>query len=233
MGLWRLDTTFNIIDILILAVELIGAVLVIITLREDKKVKQAEFIMNYNFHFISSKPLVEMERKLENCYQIYNDYTKRQEKYSEIQNEMVKEIDLKRVTENKERVTSEYQELINYLVYLESLAPLILTKQIDLKDIDDTFGYRYFIAMNNPVVQEYELLQEADYYCGCIKVYETWYKFRKKNGKSIPMEAFALSNTDGENMNPVYKACQREESLVEKYKRITAKKINGVKRSDR
>ena len=64
------------ISFLMFVLELIGVILVVITLRKDKKIKQAEFIMNYNFEFISSEPLVDMERKLENSYQIYKTYVK-------------------------------------------------------------------------------------------------------------------------------------------------------------
>lgn len=210
--------------LLTLAVEVIGVVLVVVTLRKDKKIKQAEFIMNYNFHFISSEPLIEMERKFENCYQIY-----RQEAFDyknspvDMQLKVHKKLlhKMKRIVgfapvSNKlpVPVTRKYQKLINYLVYLESFAPLVLTEQVALEDIDDTFGYRYFIAMNNPIVQTYELLPEADYYCGCLKLYQKWFDYRKQNGKTIPMEWYSLSHTEKtkENpLNPVYLAREGEE----------------------
>ncbi len=40
--------------------------------------------------------------------------------------------------------------------------------------IDDLMSYRYFIAMNNPVVQEIELLEYPDFYKGCIQIYQKW-----------------------------------------------------------
>ena len=206
--------------------------LVVITLRKDKKIKQAEFIMNYNFEFISSEPLVDMERKLENSYQIYKTYVKdyksyssdiKVQKYRKVWKLIQKQIGFGPVVSSSTPVSKEYQKLINYLVYLESFAPLVLTGQVELEDIDDTFGYRYFIAMNNPVVQKYELLPEADYYCGCIRLYKKWYDYRKKRDKAIPMEWYTLSNIgegqDSSVKNPVYEF-DNGSKLLEAYKRI-------------
>ena len=129
-------------------------------------------------------------------------------------------------------ISQSYQKMINYLVYWEAFAPLILSEQVKLEAIDDAFGYRYFIAMNNPVVQKYELLEEAEYYCGCIRLYEKWYWYRKKYEKEIPLEKFSLCHIgEGEHSekNPVYfmKATAEEPDssgveLLAKYKRIAS-----------
>lgn len=75
------------------------------------------------------------------------------------------------------------------MVYLESFAPLVLNKQFLLEDIDDLFGFRFFVAMNNPVLQQNELLKEWQFYKGCFKLYYKWKDYR---GSSIPMEHFDL-----------------------------------------
>lgn len=178
-----------------------------------------------------------MERKLEKCYQIYQRKFNRKKSecldtrkkhYKTLLKEMKKMVEFGPVNSTSEPVTKEYQMLINYLVYLESFAPLVLTGQVKLVDIDDTFGYRYFIAMNNPIVQKYELLKEADYYCGCIRLYEKWLKYRRKCNKEIPMEWFALSNigegVNANEKNPIYEAKGGDE-LLSAYKRA----VGGVK----
>ena len=47
-------------------------------------------------------------------------------------------------------------------------------------------AYRYFIAVNNPVVQELELIPYKDYYQGIIKVFKDW-KVDK-----MPMEKYRM-----------------------------------------
>lgn len=186
----------NIYDMLVansgfimMLIELVGVILVIVTLRKDRKIKEAEFISEYNFHFISSPTLVDMERKLETCYQKYKDnggFIDNEAGYQEAWDSMVKIMAFEPPSATQ-GISRSYQKLINYLVYWESFAPLVLSGQVKLDAIDDAFGYRYFIVMNNPVVQKYELLVEAEYYRGCICLYEKWYDYRKKHKKEIPM----------------------------------------------
>lgn len=89
-------------------------------------------------------------------------------------------------------ITKEYQKIVNYLVYLESFAPLVLHHHVSFKDIDDLFGYRFFIAVNNPVIQELELLDDHMYYRGCHKIYKRWFRYRDRRGLDIPLREFSL-----------------------------------------
>lgn len=139
-----------------------------IQLKRDANIKEAEFLMNFNFTFITTDKLVAMEQKLERCRTKGETLT----------------------LEGEER-----QQLIDYLVYLESFAPLVLNKMVRLDVIDDLFGYRYFIAVNNKQVQELELCPEAQYYRGCFKLYQAWKEYRKRCGLPIPMEETALDRT--------------------------------------
>ena len=46
-------------------------------------------------------------------------------------------------------------------------AKAYLNDVIEIKHVDDLFAYRYFIAMNNPVVQEISLKEYPQHYRGC------------------------------------------------------------------
>ena len=63
---------------------------------------------------------------------------------------------------------------MNYLVHLEGIAALVNNGVIHLDTIDDLMSYRYFIAVNNPIVQRIELLEYPEYYKGCIGIYDAW-----------------------------------------------------------
>jgi hypothetical protein len=62
--------------------------------------------------------------------------------------------------------------------------------------IDDLFAYRFFIAVNNPVVQEYELIPYADFYKGCYELSEVWTKQWRNEGKRIPLDQYTLFECD-------------------------------------
>ena len=136
-------------------------------LRKEATIKEAEFLMNYNFAFITTEKFVQIERLLETSYKTGKP--------------------LELPQENR-------QDLIDYLVYLESLAPLIINKMVRLNVIDDLFGYRYFIAVNNKEVQAMELStkEDAPFYRGCYKLYPIWKEHRLKKCLPIPMEETGL-----------------------------------------
>ena len=73
---------------------------------------------------------------------------------------------------------------VNYLVHLEGMAALVNDGVLRLSAIDDLMAYRYFIAVNNPVVQKFELIPYQDYYQGLIKLFPKW---AAKNKKRMPM----------------------------------------------
>ena len=180
-----------------------GFVAIFVSVQSDKDTKVYEYIEDYNFHFLTSKEFIKVERKLETCYQKYKTlavdgllFEKDLKTYRDFCDKVFGTEDCKYngfETTNCSRIdesgciSENYQQLINYLVYLESFVILLNDKKIKISKIDNLFGYRYFIAMNNPVMQENELFLEAEYYKGCIDIYEAWKKERKNK---IPMETF-------------------------------------------
>ena len=163
---WDYEKLSTIIATIIAALGIFG---VWYELRKDATTKEAEFLMNFNFAFITTDKFVAIEHMLEDTYK--NGVTL--------------------VLPEEKR-----QDLIDYLVYLESLAPLVLNKMVRLSVIDDLFGYRYFIAVNNETVQNEELCtnKNAPFYCGCYRLYEEWKAYRCKNGLTIPLEKTGLDH---------------------------------------
>ena len=54
--------------------------------------------------------------------------------------------------------------------------------------------HRFFIAMNNPIVQKLELIPYADYYRGCFKLYKYWRKYRIVNKLPLIMDDTAIDS---------------------------------------
>ena len=182
------------------------------SIQNDKEVKQFEFFADYNFNFLTNREFINVERMLESCNQEYERidqscggaWDKDQEAQfmkfcdpifctHEFRYEDDPGVEYTR-KDDKNQISKEYQQIVNYLVYLEAFVPLILNEQLHLEDVDDLFGYRYFIAVNNPVLQEMELFRERSYYRGCFKVYDKWKKHREKDplGCVIPMAHYDL-----------------------------------------
>ena len=103
----------------------------------ENDIEEAQFLLQYNQSFIQDEKMSETERHLENWMLAYQKDKK------------IDDCDL--ITdENK-------QARVNYLVYLEGLAPLIFKGILKLEHIDNLMAYRFFLAINNPCIQQEQI----------------------------------------------------------------------------
>lgn len=144
---------------------------------------EGQFILELNNQFINNNNLTNIEHRLEQYYA--------QIKEGKEANEIKLELNL-------DIESNERQDLINYLVHLEGIASLILNGVLHLDTITDLVAYRYFIAVNNPEVQEIELKLYKDYYQGCYKIYDFWERIFKKNNIEFPMNQYSLKKINFE-----------------------------------
>lgn len=156
---------------------LIAAVTFWLQLKRTQNLNEANFIMNLNKQFLDRKEFTDIERQLELFANTVGD----SKVYETVP------LGLKLGPDGKDS-----QSLINYLVYMESLAAIIQQDVMHLGIVDDLFVYRFFLAINNPIVQKEELLSFAPYYQGCYKLAATWSKKLRKQKKAIPLDQFAL-----------------------------------------
>ncbi len=136
------------------------------TEQKVQEIEESRFILQYNQVFIQDKNMYDIQHLLEK--QMLN------KGYGKI-------------------ITPQNQQsLINYLVYLEGLAPLVFKNVLPLETIDDLLAYRFFLAINNKEVQKDQLFAFPDYYKGCFKLYKVWKKYRKDRGLQILQEENSL-----------------------------------------
>lgn len=140
---------------------------------ENKLLNEAQFITDLNEQFIGNEKMSEIEWDLE---KFYNQYRK-----GELSDEYRKAFRDKYDLEKRDR-----QNLVNYLVHLEGIAALVKNGVLHIDTIDDLMSYRYFLAMNNSVIQELELLEYPDFYKGCIGIYDRWTEHMIKKENTIP-----------------------------------------------
>ena len=87
-----------------------------------------------------------------------------------------------------------------YCTFFENLYLLYRNKIAKIEDLDDLFGYRFFIFVNNPYVQEHHILPTSSSYNEIFRLYAAWSKYRRHQGAHIPRAEYAFSTTylDGE-----------------------------------
>lgn len=69
----------------------------------------------------------------------------------------------------------------NYLLYFNGVAEKILSNNISIKSINTILGYRFFLAMNCPYIQDTEIIPNAQMYVLAIQLHNKWRIWAKKN----------------------------------------------------
>lgn len=92
---------------------------------------------------------------------------------------------------------SDGEMVIQYLVWVKTLSSLINRRMIKISAVDDLFGYKFFVAINNPEIQKMELIPYQTAYKGIYKAHKMWSKYRQKHGLEIYNRGTDLSFVDG------------------------------------
>lgn len=138
--------------------------------KHQNDIEEGKFILQYNRTFIQDPNMCDIEQRLEMNW------------LGTLKESLVTD-------DNR-------QAFINYLTYLEGLAPLVLGDVLKLEHIDDLMAYRYFLAVNTPELQQDQLFIFPDYYRGCFKLYEKWKQYRLDKGYPILREETSIDKWD-------------------------------------
>ena len=88
---------------------------------------------------------------------------------------------------------SDSEMVIQYLVWVKTLSSLINRRMIKISAVDDLFGYKFFVAINNAEIQKMELIPYQTAYKGIYKAHKLWAAYRKKHNLEIYNEETDLS----------------------------------------
>lgn len=158
----------NLINEVIGTIGLIASVLIVIyQLSCDNDITMGTFILELNNSFIGNERILAIYHRLKS----FEDMT----------------------DEEKEHCITEEDRpnLDEYLVFFETISVLRKKGIIEMSTLDEMFGYRFFIAMNNPLVQKIELEATGfENYVALIELYKEWrqYRIRKYGKDAIPGE---------------------------------------------
>ena len=132
---------------------LIGTCFVAFELKNSSEVTCCEMLINLNNYFHDSDRLMKVYAALDNAYL----WGKNDEE----------------VWEHVEDSDVQF-----FCTFFENLSLLVQHKIASIKDLDDLFGYRFFLFMNNPHVQEKYLLTTSSSFANLFQLYTQWIEYR-------------------------------------------------------
>ena len=136
-----------------LAATLIGTIFIAVELRNGQEVTCCDMLISQNNYFHENDKLMKVYAVLEKAY-----FTKDNSK------EMWKDVD--------------DTEVAFYCTFFENLYLLVHHNIAQIKDLDDLFGYRFFLFANNPYIQEHYLLPTSSSYAQIFELYSVWKAYR-------------------------------------------------------
>lgn len=149
------------VGIFSLAVTLIGTMFIAIELKNSQNVTCSDMLIDLNNYFHDSDRLMKVYEALEE---------------NDIRPDATEEIwrDVKGV------------EIAQYCTFFENLYLLYRHHIAEIEDLDDLFGYRFFLFMNNPYIQEKYILPTSSSYVQIFELYTAWIGYREKINSSTP-----------------------------------------------
>ena len=142
-----------VVGIFSLAATLIGTIFIAIELKNSSEVTCSEMLIDLNNYFHDSDRLMKVYEILEKC----ND----EKNYDAGQWENVSSV-----------------EIAQYCTFFENLFLLYRHHIASIDDLDDLFGYRFFIFVNNPYIQEKYIFPTSSSYAEIFELYKVWIKHR-------------------------------------------------------
>lgn len=163
------------VGIFSLAVTLIGTIFIAVELKNGQDVTCSEMLINLNNYFHDSDRLMKVYQVLEDC-EMEGDYS--DEKWKDVSS----------------------VEVAQYCTFFENLYMLHRHHIANIEDLDDLFGYRFFLFINNPYIQEHYLLPTSSSYVQIFELCQIWTRHRKSESKdkttwtrSIPCSQYMIS----------------------------------------
>lgn len=80
----------------------------------------------------------------------------------------------------------------NYLMFFNGVAQNMLNNNVKISKINTILGYRFFLIMNCPYIQDLEIIPNAQAYIPCIKLHNKWRLWSEKHAFKRSGDAVSL-----------------------------------------
>lgn len=151
-----------------------GIILVYRQIQKQKKIMSNRFLIDLNDYFVKDENIQRVFgklMKLEDKKYSFNSYDK-----------------LFQTNEAK-------YDLLEYLNFMEILQYFVDERVIKISEINELFSKRFFIAINNPYVQEIKLIKYDYSWVNLYRLSKSLIEYKKEHNNPIPYKSFSIEKT--------------------------------------
>lgn len=176
---------------------IIGILVVYRQIEKEKKIYSNTFLISLNDYFATDeniKRCFHKLMKLENKKYSFKAY------------------------EKEFKTDEDKYDLLEYLNFMESLQYFIFERVIKISEINELFGKRFFIAINNPYIQDIKLKKYDYSWVNLYRLAKSLIDYRREKGYQVPYEQYSLENMP--NYEKYSKGYYNHKSLIANYFKV-------------
>ena len=167
----------DVIQIASLLSAVIGVILLAVEISQSRKITEADFIADLNASFVTNEDY-------KRAYTMFENYD----------------------FENLPDLDMENIHISNYLTFFETFQLLLESETLSMRQLNDLFGYRFFLAVHNPYVQRQKLVKSPENFVNLYRLEREWIKYRTARGLKIYHEEYSLEKmVDAETYQRILK----------------------------
>lgn len=158
---FKIQSEEALVGVVSVIVTVLSAIFVVFQLSDTENITCCDMLANMNLAFIENERLMLLYQKLEECYRNPG-----------------KELE---VSDDSDAKTVHTADLVAYFTFFEVLNEYVKHNIVSIAQMDDLFGYRFFILVHNKYIQERELYAVPSSYVNIFQLYDIWMEYRKIN----------------------------------------------------
>jgi GNAT superfamily N-acetyltransferase len=156
-------------------VSMLGALFVAFELNNSEKTNRCATLSDLNMKFIENDKLMNLYQELSRCAQ---------------------DPDYKLHVDNSDKDAVHSADLMGYMTFYEVINEFVSQGVMDIAQMDDMFGDRFFKLVHNEYVQEHELYTEPSSYVNIFELYATWKEHRRNEAKKNKNRVVVLAKNE-------------------------------------
>lgn len=147
----------SVVGVFSVCASVVGAVLVVFELNDNEQVTCCSMLSDMNMKFIENERLMLLYQELCAC---------------------VQEPDRTLHVDNDDPKAIHSADLMAYMTFYEVINEYVKNGVLNIRQMDDLFGDRFFKLIHNSYVQEHELYAEPSSYTNIFQLYDMWRNYR-------------------------------------------------------
>lgn len=165
----NIDNEEAVVEIFGIIVSAVGAMFVVFELDESGRIECCDNMADLNMKFIENPRLMFLYQELSKCA-----------------NDPAYELPLDKSGKYNPNMIQP-SDFMAYMTFYEVINEFVKNGVMDIQQMDDLFGDRFFKIVHNSYVQKHELYAEPSSYVNIFELYSIWKTYRIKNTKADRM----------------------------------------------